>query len=145
MCAQLSETERRAMGTEAATLVPPQARRGWETTAGRRSVTEAGPGGRGGAPRVPPQTHRGWEPAAGRRSPVDVLAEQEADRLSDLVPVRHGREMISAVTFYRGGADGGSPPGHPGRGAPRPAVRRRPPDQLRSVRLTGAPAGVRRQ
>ncbi|MGH3280852.1 MAG: DUF2252 domain-containing protein, partial [Trebonia sp.] len=47
---------------------------------------------------------RGWAPAAGRRSPVDVLAEQEADRLSDLVPVRHGRMMISPFTFYRGAA-----------------------------------------
>ena len=104
MCAQLSETERRAMGTEAAALVPPQARRGWETTAGRRSVTERRAMGTEAAAQVPLQTHRGWEPAAGRRSPVDVLAEQEADRLSDLVPVRHGRMMISPFTFYRGAA-----------------------------------------
>jgi uncharacterized protein (DUF2252 family) len=73
MCAQLSVAERRAMGTEAAA-------------------------------RVPPQAHRGWEPAGGRRSPVDVLAEQEEDRLPDLVPVRHGRMMVSPFTFYRGAA-----------------------------------------
>jgi len=53
---------------------------------------------------VPLQAHRGWEPAAGRRSPVTVLAEQEADRLSDLVPVRHGRMIVSPFTFYRGAA-----------------------------------------
>ncbi|MGH3281461.1 MAG: hypothetical protein ACRDNW_20320, partial [Trebonia sp.] len=69
MCSNLSVTDRRSRGTEAAALVLPQA-------------------------------HRGWAPAAGRRSPVDVLAEQEADRLSDLVPVRHGRMMISPFTFY---------------------------------------------
>jgi uncharacterized protein (DUF2252 family) len=53
---------------------------------------------------VPPQDHRGWQPAAARRSPVTVLVEQEADRLPDLVPVRHGRMMISPFTFYRGAA-----------------------------------------
>jgi hypothetical protein len=104
MCAQLSVTERRAVGAEAAALVPPQARRGGEPAAGRRSVTERRAMGTEAAAQVPPQAHRGWEPAAGRRSPIDVLAEQEADRLSDLVPVRHGRMMISPFTFYRGAA-----------------------------------------
>ncbi len=33
-----------------------------------------------------------------------MLADQEADRLSDLVPVRHGRMMVSPFTFYRGAA-----------------------------------------
>jgi hypothetical protein len=56
------------------------------------------------AAQVPAQAHRGWEPAPGRPSPFLVLAEQEADRLSDLVPVRHGRMMISPFTFYRGAA-----------------------------------------
>jgi len=56
------------------------------------------------AARIPHQAHRGWEPAAGRRSPVDLLAEQESDRLADLVPVRHGRMMVSPFTFYRGAA-----------------------------------------
>ena len=56
------------------------------------------------AARVPLKVHRGWEPAAGRRSPVTVLSEQEADRLPDLVPVRHGRMLVSPFTFYRGAA-----------------------------------------
>jgi uncharacterized protein (DUF2252 family) len=104
MCAQLSVTERQATGTEAAAYVPPQAGRGWEPAAGRRSVTERRAMGTEAAVQVPPQAHRGWEPAAGRRSPVAVLAAQEQDRLSDLVPVRHGRMMISPFTFYRGAA-----------------------------------------
>jgi uncharacterized protein (DUF2252 family) len=104
MCAQLSVAERRAMGTEAAAYVPPQARCGWEPAAGRRSVTERRAMGTEAAARVPLQAHRGWEPAAGRRSPVAVLAAQEEDRLSDLVPVRHGRMMVSPFTFYRGAA-----------------------------------------
>jgi uncharacterized protein (DUF2252 family) len=68
------------------------------------SLSERRARGTGAAAGVPPQAHRGWEPAARRRSPVVVLAEQEADRLSDLVPVRHGRMMISPFTFYRGAA-----------------------------------------
>jgi uncharacterized protein (DUF2252 family) len=56
------------------------------------------------AARVPLQAHRDWGPAAVRRSPVEVLAEQEEDRLPDLVPVRHGRMMVSPFTFYRGAA-----------------------------------------
>jgi uncharacterized protein (DUF2252 family) len=56
------------------------------------------------AARTPLAAHRGWEPATGRRSPVSVLEEQESDRLADLLPVRHGRMMISPFTFYRGAA-----------------------------------------
>ena len=69
------------------------------------SVAERRARGAGAAADVPHQAHRGWEPAAGRRSPVTVLGEQESDRLSDLVPVRHGRMMLSLFTFYRGAAD----------------------------------------
>lgn len=68
------------------------------------SVAERQAMGTEAAAQVPLQAHRGWQPAAGRRSPVVVLAEQEADRLSDLVPVRHGRMMVSPFTFYRGAA-----------------------------------------
>ena len=68
------------------------------------SVAERRAMGTEAAAQVPLQAHCGWEPAAGRRSPVVVLAEQEEDRLSDLVPVRHGRMMVSPFTFYRGAA-----------------------------------------
>jgi uncharacterized protein (DUF2252 family) len=68
------------------------------------SVAERQAMGTEAAAKVPLQAHRGWEPAAGRRSPIDVLAEQEEDRLSDLVPVRHGRMMVSPFAFYRGAA-----------------------------------------
>ena len=56
------------------------------------------------AARTPLAAHLGWEPATGRRSPVSVLEAQESDRLPDLLPVRHGRMMISPFTFYRGAA-----------------------------------------
>ena len=53
---------------------------------------------------TPPSSHAGWEPAADRPDPVALLQEQDATREPDLVPVRHGRMMFSAFTFYRGAA-----------------------------------------
>jgi hypothetical protein len=54
--------------------------------------------------RTPPSSHTGWSPAAGRPDPVALLEEQNLTREPDLVPVRHGRMMISPFTFYRGAA-----------------------------------------
>ena len=65
----------------------------------------------------------------------------------DLVPVRHGRMMVSPFTFYRGAAKimatdlKDTPDGRPRR----PALRRRAPVELRRVRLARADAGVRPQ
>jgi len=49
-------------------------------------------------------SHTGWRPAADRPDPVALLEEQDASREPDLVPVRHGRMMVSPFTFYRGAA-----------------------------------------
>jgi uncharacterized protein (DUF2252 family) len=35
---------------------------------------------------------------------VNVLAEQDASREPDLVPIRHGRMLVSPFTFFRGAA-----------------------------------------
>ena len=51
-----------------------------------------------------PSSHSGWEPAPDRPDPVSLLEEQNATREPDLVPVRHGRMMVSPFTFYRGAA-----------------------------------------
>ena len=53
---------------------------------------------------VPPAGHAGWVPAKGRPDPVALLEEQNTTREADLVPVRHGRMMVSPFTFYRGAA-----------------------------------------
>ena len=45
-----------------------------------------------------------WKPAADRPDPVALLEEQDASREPDLVPVRHGRMLVSPFTFYRGAA-----------------------------------------
>ena len=54
--------------------------------------------------RAPRDSHAGWEPVADRFDPVTLLEEQNATREPDLVPVRHGRMMVSPFTFYRGAA-----------------------------------------
>ena len=49
-------------------------------------------------------SHTKWGPAADRPDPVGLLEEQNVTREPDLVPVRHGRMMVSPFTFYRGAA-----------------------------------------
>ena len=49
-------------------------------------------------------SHLRWRPAADRPDPVALLEEQNLTREPDLVPVRHGRMMVSPFTFYRGAA-----------------------------------------
>ena len=46
----------------------------------------------------------GWAAAADRPDPVGLLEEQNVTREPDLVPVRHGRMLVSPFTFYRGAA-----------------------------------------
>jgi uncharacterized protein (DUF2252 family) len=54
--------------------------------------------------RTPLSRHGRWAAAAERPDPVGLLEEQDAAREPDLVPVRHGRMMVSPLTFYRGAA-----------------------------------------
>jgi uncharacterized protein (DUF2252 family) len=68
------------------------------------SVGERKATGKQARDRAPLLSHLGWVPAAGRPDPVGLLEEQNATREPDLVPVRHGRMMISPFTFYRGAA-----------------------------------------
>jgi uncharacterized protein (DUF2252 family) len=49
-------------------------------------------------------SHAEWAPTARRPDPVALLEAQNATREADLVPVRHGRMMVSPFTFYRGAA-----------------------------------------
>ena len=53
---------------------------------------------------TPPSSHTGWTPATDRPDPVGLLEEQNLTREPDLVPVRHGRMLVSPFTFYRGAA-----------------------------------------
>ena len=68
------------------------------------SVKERKARGNEARKRTPPSSHWGWKPAADRPDPVTLLEEQNATREPDLVPVRHGRMLVSPFTFYRGAA-----------------------------------------
>jgi uncharacterized protein (DUF2252 family) len=68
------------------------------------TISERVAKGKAAQERAPLSAHAGWVPAAGRPSPVNSLEEQEGTREPDLVPVRHGRMMVSPFTFYRGAA-----------------------------------------
>jgi uncharacterized protein (DUF2252 family) len=52
---------------------------------------------------APLESHAEFSPAQGR-DPVGLLLGQAASRVPELVPVRHGRMMVSPFTYYRGAA-----------------------------------------
>jgi uncharacterized protein (DUF2252 family) len=68
------------------------------------SLEERKASGKAARERVKPGGHSGWAPTKDRPDPVALLEEQNTTREPDLVPVRHGRMMVSAFTFYRGAA-----------------------------------------
>jgi uncharacterized protein (DUF2252 family) len=45
-----------------------------------------------------------WEPAADRPDPVELLQEQAATRVQELLPIRYGRMLLSPLAFFRGAA-----------------------------------------
>jgi uncharacterized protein (DUF2252 family) len=78
----------------ATTMTPPTA----SDFAGRRAY------GRAARVRTPRSSHAPWSPPDDRPDPVSLLEEQATTRVADLVPIRHGRMMVSPFTFYRGAA-----------------------------------------
>jgi uncharacterized protein (DUF2252 family) len=53
---------------------------------------------------VPLEAHAEWAEPDHRPDPVGILEKQNATRVPELVPVRHGRMIVSPFTFYRGSA-----------------------------------------
>ena len=68
------------------------------------SVEERQAHGKEARDQTPPSSHTGWAAAPDRPDPVALLEEQNATREPDLIPVRHGRMLVSPFTFYRGAA-----------------------------------------
>ena len=68
------------------------------------SVDERRAKGKEARNRTPPASHTPWASATDRPDPVALLEEQNVTREPDLVPVRHGRMLVSPFTFYRGTA-----------------------------------------
>ena len=53
---------------------------------------------------VPRESHAAFDPPPDRPDPIALLEEQEVSRVPELVPVRHGRMMVSAFSYFRGAA-----------------------------------------
>jgi len=54
--------------------------------------------------KCPRRSHAVWKPPAGRRDAVEMVLDAEKGRIANLLPLRHGRMVRSAFTFYRGAA-----------------------------------------
>ena len=68
------------------------------------TVAERAARGKAARADVPRRSHANWEPALHRPDPVELLEEQGASRVPELVPIRYGRMLVSPFTFYRGAA-----------------------------------------
>jgi uncharacterized protein (DUF2252 family) len=53
---------------------------------------------------VPRNSHATWQAHPNRTDPVDILRATDSTRQQDLLPLRYGRMLQSAFTFYRGSA-----------------------------------------
>ena len=67
-------------------------------------VTERAATGKAARSVAPRSSHAKWEAPANRHDPVAIIEAQDARRVPDLVPIRHGRMAASPFTFYRGAA-----------------------------------------
>lgn len=54
--------------------------------------------------KCPRESHADWQALDNRPDPIELLLESNKGRMPQLVPVRHGRMLQSAFTFYRGAA-----------------------------------------
>ncbi len=60
--------------------------------------------GRAARAKVPRSSHGVFAPSASRPDSVALLEKQAATRLPELVAIRHGRMLVSPLTFFRGAA-----------------------------------------
>src|SRR6478752_2361735 len=74
------------------------------TAVAHPSVDERVARGKAGRTAAPRSSHGSFEPAADRPNPIDLLEEQAATRVPELVPIRYGRMVASPFAFFRGGA-----------------------------------------
>src|ERR1700751_4588392 len=68
-----------------------------------RSRAERAARGRDARAVAPRESHAEFSPGRGR-DPVGLLLGQAESRVPELVPIRHGRMLVSPFTFYRGAA-----------------------------------------
>ena len=54
--------------------------------------------------KCPRASHAVWQAAANRPAPVSLVLKADEGRVPELLPLRHGRMVLSPFTFYRGSA-----------------------------------------
>jgi hypothetical protein len=69
----------------------------------RLSPEERAAAGKAARAKAPLESHADFQPKRSR-DPVALLLSQAKTRVPDLVPIRHGRMLVSPFTFYRGAA-----------------------------------------
>ena len=72
-------------------------------TAGQLTRADRAARGKDARAQAPLESQAEFAPG-GSRDPVGLLLGQAKSRVAELVPVRHGRMLVSAFTFYRGAA-----------------------------------------
>ncbi|MEA2022836.1 MAG: DUF2252 domain-containing protein [Actinomycetota bacterium] len=77
---------------------------GWDIEAPRQSVDERKAYGKSLRESTPRSSHAEWSPTSDRPDSIALIEGQNDGRLQRLVPVRRGRMVESAFTFYRGAA-----------------------------------------
>ena len=71
--------------------------------ASRLSPEQRAASGKAARAKAPLEAHAEFRPAPSR-DPVALLLSQAKTRVPELVPIRHGRMLVSPFTFYRGAA-----------------------------------------
>jgi uncharacterized protein (DUF2252 family) len=96
----------RKRGLMSATAETATAKAGYKTPpfAAERSRKDLYAAGKALREKCPRTSHRDWEAPHDRRDPVELVLEAEKGRMPELLPLRHGRMVRSAFTFYRGSA-----------------------------------------
>jgi uncharacterized protein (DUF2252 family) len=71
---------------------------------GHASFEERAARGKAARAQVPRASHADWRVLPTRVSPIELLEEQARTRVPELVPIRHGRMLVSPFTYFRGAA-----------------------------------------
>src|SRR5271157_346669 len=92
----------------AATLATPKSRQSVNLKIpafqAHRSQAELAAMGKALRDKCPLGSHAEWKPPRDRPDPVRLIEQSDQGRIPELVPLRHGRMLLSPFTFYRGAA-----------------------------------------
>ena len=75
-----------------------------DSALGRLTPAQRAQRGKAARADAPRDSHAVFDPPPGRPDPVALLQEQEVSRVTELVPVRHARMMVSPFSYFRGAA-----------------------------------------